>query len=188
MQESIKELGSMERNKKILTDDLNNTNYRLKKACIENRNQIHIEAAHREYENGLQQMGEKVTSGFLNVFCVSARVFNLLQRGNEVKALERGFKSKGETGIPSLRDAIIASTWGLRERNARAFTADVESAFDRMKLWSSDISSDYLMVADERAKLESLFEAHFIALAKVCSTIFHTRPHNFQSSFLTGSS
>jgi hypothetical protein len=99
---------------------------------------------------------------------VSADIFARLSMGKLQEAQRKGFTTKADTGIPALRDALIAITWGTRQQNARSFNGDVQSCHTRMKLWSADTSSEYKMLDEEKIIVESRMHAEIKKLEEVC--------------------
>ncbi|CZS91694.1 uncharacterized protein RAG0_02208 [Rhynchosporium agropyri] len=129
----------------------------VKAACIENRNQVHRTQILAEFKAGRAMMGKKTsTEKDLRIFSVSSNVFARLNgRNGRDYALQRGFLSRSDTGIPALREALLATTWENRERNARSFNEDAESSLTRMKLWVSDKAMNFKMSCEERKHVES---------------------------------
>lgn len=117
-------------------------------------------------------MGRQRAEKALQVFSVSSHVFSLIVEGETDEGLKKGFFTKAETGIPEFRDALIATTWNIREQKAHTFNAEVESSLTRLKLWAADTSSDYKMLPEERAILDSRLENRFNQLEEVCLTQF----------------
>jgi hypothetical protein len=166
-----KKLRELSRRRRTVLHDKEITECKLRKACIDNRCRLQIAAANAEYQAGRREMGDQHATEPLKVFCVSAVAFSLLVKGETEKALRKGFRTKLETGIPDLRDALIATTWGLRERKARAFIEDVASSFTRLQGWCEDPYSDYRMQQIDRALLQSKIDQHFATLDTVCSVL-----------------
>ena len=154
--------------KEILEADLLQAESRVIKSCIQNRAQIHATAARNEYERVRKMMGQEECEEPLEVFSVSADIFTRLSRGKAHEAQRKGFSTKADTGIPALRDALIATTWGTRQQNSRSFNGDVESCHTRMKLWSADTSSEYKMMDEEKTIVESRMQAEIKKLEEVC--------------------
>jgi hypothetical protein len=75
--------------------------------------------------------------------------------------------TKADTGIPTLRDALIGMTWGIRQQNARSFNEEVEICHNRLKLWSADTSSEYKMLDEEKAIVEGRIEVEIEKLEEV---------------------
>jgi hypothetical protein len=113
-------------------------------------------------------MGQEPSEKPLEVFSVSSHVFTRLSQGRNEEALRRGFLTKADTGVPTLRDALIAMTWGIRQQNARSFNQDVEVYHTRLKWWSADTSSEYKMLDEERAIVESRMQTEIKKLDEVC--------------------
>lgn len=112
-------------------------------------------------------MGQKLEEKPLQVFSVSARAFNAFVKEDETYGPRHGFYAKANTGVPALRDALISTTWELRETNARAFNNDAQKVLARLKVWSSDTSADFKMAADNRKVLEDRSNTKVSLLWKV---------------------
>jgi hypothetical protein len=140
---------------------------RVMKACIQNRAQIHVTAARNEYERVRKMMGQSEIEKPLQVFSVSADTYTRLLADETDEALRKGFSTLADTGIPALRDALDAITWGIRQHNARSFIGDVESCHARMRLWSADTSSEYKMLDDEKVIVERRMDAEINKLKEV---------------------
>ncbi|RAL64886.1 hypothetical protein DID88_001481 [Monilinia fructigena] len=137
---------------------------RLKSECIKNRDEIQIAAIIEEFEVGRKEIGEKDSSKTLQIFCISAQAFMNVCTGQQSKALESGFFTRDDTGIPKFRDALIATTWETRLRNARTFNEEVASAAALLDIWSSDTIIDFKMRAGERAIVDSKLDEMYGAL------------------------
>jgi hypothetical protein len=165
------ELYQMEQQKSHLQTERLQAKSRVMKVCINNRAQMHIIAAREEYESARKMMGKQPSEKPLRVFSVSANAFDLICSGEQhevQKALENGFTNTIETGIPALRDALMAITWGTRLSNARMFNEEVENCLAVMKTWSADNAPEYMMAANKRAIVESRMEAEIKKLEEVC--------------------
>ena len=99
-------------------------------------------------------MGKRPAPTDLQIFHVSSGVYHMLVRGKHALAKSRGFAKKADTGIPALREALLATTWDIRERNAHAFNEDAESSLKRLKLWVADTTADYKLTQDQRERVE----------------------------------
>jgi hypothetical protein len=164
------ELYTMEQQKQRLENDLHHAESRVMKSCIRNRAQVHITAAREEYERARQMMGKQPSEKPLQVFSVSSAAFDHLTRGKKHKvqgALRKGFSTTVKTGIPALRDVLMAITWGIRQPNARSFNEDVESCLTRLKLWSADSASEHKMAVSKRAIVEGRMDAEIKRLEQV---------------------
>ncbi|TGO33956.1 hypothetical protein BHYA_0219g00130 [Botrytis hyacinthi] len=159
----LAKLWKAQTSKETVEKDLANVNCRIKAACIKTRNQIQIQKINEEYQSGRRELGDEDATKSLQIFCVSAQGFRHLSDGDQAKALLGGFFTKNDTGIPSFRDALIATTWETRLRNARKFNEEVSNAARSLDLWSADTIADFKMLAHERAivetKLDELCEA-----------------------------
>ncbi|KAJ8068912.1 hypothetical protein OCU04_002593 [Sclerotinia nivalis] len=157
------QLWSLQTRKQNTEGHLANTYARLKAECIKNRNEIQITAITEEFEAGRKELGEKDNPKPLRIFCVSAQAFMNLCAGQQSKALDSGFFTKDDTGIPKFRDTLIATTWETRLRNARTFNKGVANAAAQLDVWSADTIVDFKMKADERVvidtKLNEMYEA-----------------------------
>jgi hypothetical protein len=119
-------------------------------------------------------MGKQPSEKLLQVFGVSSAAFDYITRGKQQdvqRTLRKGFSSTIETGIPALRDALMAITWGIRQPNARSFNEDVESFLTRTKLWSADAASEHKMAVSPRAVVEGRMEAEIKKLEQVRSPL-----------------
>ncbi|CZS91568.1 uncharacterized protein RCO7_07029 [Rhynchosporium graminicola] len=150
------ELFSIQESRKQIEEEKLITECNIRAACIQNRNQVHRTAIQAEYDAGRAMMGKKSSWKELSIFSVSSDVFACLHEDQDKDyAMRRGFFNKADTGIPGLRNALIATTWETRERNALTFNEDAECSLARMKLWVSDNSADFKMSRDEREHVES---------------------------------
>lgn len=146
---------------------------RIIRSCIKNRAQIHTVKARVEFVTGRRQMinnYQEDSEKPLKVFSVSAEAYCKLIDGDREDALSKGFPTTTDTGVPDLRDALLAMTWPIRQRNAQSFNEEVESCVTRMKLWSSNTSSEYKMPDEERARLEGRMNTEIGNLDQVSST------------------
>jgi hypothetical protein len=168
MQQGAKELYQMRYQKESLEADLLQAESRAIKSCIQSRAQIHAAAARNEYGRVRKMMRQEECEEPLEVFSVSADMFTRLSRGKVEEAQRKGFSTKADTGIPALRDALIAITWHTRQQNSRSFNGDVESCHTRMKLWSADTSSEYKMLDEEKTIVESRIQGEIKKLDEVC--------------------
>jgi hypothetical protein len=116
-------------------------------------------------------MGQQSSENLLQVISVSAKAFSHFIEGKVEEARSIGFSTKNETGIPALGDALIATTWISRLRNARSFNEDVASYNRRLQLWAEDASSEYKLLDDERATVENRIDAEIKKLEQVDFTI-----------------
>jgi hypothetical protein len=171
IQKEGNELYQMEQQKSYLQTERLQAKSRVMKVCINNRAQMHVIAAREEYESARKMMGKQPSEKPLRVFSVSANAFDLICSGEQhevQKALENGFTNKIETGIPALRDALMAITWGTRLSSARMFNEEVEICLAVMKTWSADSAPEYMMAANKRALVESRMDAEIMKLEEVC--------------------
>ncbi|KAL2062154.1 hypothetical protein VTL71DRAFT_6420 [Oculimacula yallundae] len=128
----------------------------VKAACIRNRDGVHRADIRAEFDAGRAMMGKESSGKELSIFSVSSNVFTRLNNKNgRDYGLQRGFFRKSDTGIPALRDGLLATTWEMRESFARSFNEDAASSLTRMKLWVSNKSVDFKMSHYEREDVES---------------------------------
>ncbi|KAF7865405.1 hypothetical protein EAF04_006381 [Stromatinia cepivora] len=134
---------------------------------------IHVERDHNKikeitemYEAGRRELGDEEVTKPLQVFCVSAQAFRFLSIDQQDKALQCGFFTKNDTGIPRFRDALIATTWETRLRNARAFNEEVANAARLLDIWSADTIADFKMLTHERAIVETRLDEMYGALER----------------------
>lgn len=170
-QREAKDLFHISDEKERLEADFMQARSRVIKSCIQNRAKIHVATVTEDYETERRTMGQEESEKPLEIFSVSADIFTRLCSGrieDEQLALNKGFSTRADTGIPALRDAMIAMTWGIRQQNARSFNGDVESCHTRMKLWSADTSSEYKMLDEEKAIVERRLRVEIKKLEEVC--------------------
>jgi GTPase SAR1 family protein len=164
----VRELYTLNQKIQYLQEEIQQAKSRVTKSCIQNRAQIHVEAARNEYEIARRMMGQQNSEKPLEVFSVSSAAFTRHCGENAEEAISKGFSTKADTGIPALRDALIGMTWGIRQHNARSFNEDVESCHNRMKLWSADTSSEYKMLEQEKVIVQDRMDAEIEKLEVVC--------------------
>ena len=152
------EIVSIDNKKTYAEKDRDRINCKKLDACIKNRHRLQKEVIIWDYETRREMMGRQPPEKPLQVFSVSSEVFNRFDQGDEDYRPRLGFQTKWDTYVPKLRDALISTTWDLREANARAFYNDAQTFLGRLRVWSSDISADYKMSAVDRAILESGIE------------------------------
>jgi hypothetical protein len=157
---------------KMLKAEHTNTACELKSACIKNRNEIQTATLQENFQKIRRQMGNESQSRSLQVFSTSAMAFWSFMRNDKEDAFRRGFLTKEDTGIPALRDALIATTFRGREKYARAFIEDTESAATVLKIWTDNCDSDYKMRSEERVQVESAVESKIQLLEQVCLKIY----------------
>ncbi|TEY48783.1 hypothetical protein BOTCAL_0292g00050 [Botryotinia calthae] len=158
------QLWSLQTKKEIIESSLANNRARIKAKCIKNRNEIQIAAINEEFEAGTKELGEQEASSPLQIFCVSAKAFLDLCSGQAGEALDCGFFTKADTGIPTLRDALIVKTWETRLLNSRTFNEGVANAAALLDMWSADTIADFKMRLDERAVVETKLNEMYGAL------------------------
>lgn len=163
------QLWSLQTKKENIESSLANNRARIKAKCIRNRNEIQIAAINEEFEAGTKELGEQEASSHLQIFCVSAKAFLDLCSGQEGEALDCGFFTKADTGIPTLRDALIAKTWESRLLSSRTFNEGVANAAALLDTWSADTIADFKMRPDERAVVETKLNEMYGALEQVCN-------------------
>jgi hypothetical protein len=173
VQKEESELYKVTQQKQRLEQDLLRAKSRVVKSCIQNRARIHREAIREVYETERQTMGQPASERPLQVFSVSANAFFHFIEGEEQEAYYKGFSAKADTGIPDLRDALVAITWGSRLQNAQLFNEDVQRFVTRTKLWIVDSSSEYKMTDGERAIVEKRMEAEVKKLEQVRFSIIN---------------
>ncbi|KAA8568159.1 hypothetical protein EYC84_008555 [Monilinia fructicola] len=127
-------LWTLQTKKQSSETDLANTRCRLKSECIKNRNEIQIAAITEEFEVAGKKLEKRTLQKPLQIFCLSAQAFMNLCTGQPSKALESGFFTRDDTGIPKFRDALIATIWEPRLRNAHGADerAIVDAKLDEM--------------------------------------------------------
>ncbi|KAG4429175.1 hypothetical protein IFR05_015341 [Cadophora sp. M221] len=162
------------------------TECRIKAACIKNRNLVHCTAIQAEYDAGRAMMGKQPSEKELRVFSVSSNVFSRLNNNNKEYGLGRGFFTKADTGIPALRDALLATTWDIRERNARSFNEDAESSLSRMKLWVCNKSPEFKMSQDQRKIVEYRIQQRVSSLETKFSKLHVETSKGLQQLIKTG--
>ncbi|KAB8296334.1 hypothetical protein EYC80_009099 [Monilinia laxa] len=128
------------------------------------RRNFQMEVQIKEFEVGRKEIGEKDALKPLQIFCLSAQAFMNLCTGRQSKALESGFFTRDDTGIPKFRDALIATTWESRLRNARTFNEEVANAAALLDIWSADTIIDFKMRAYERAIVDAKLDEMYGAL------------------------
>ncbi|TGO63417.1 hypothetical protein BCON_0013g00630 [Botryotinia convoluta] len=131
-----------------------NADFRIMNQCIANRKKFQINAITKDYETARKEISDKKSHRPLPVYCVSAVAFKHLVDGNEAKAMEIGFKTKADTGIPGLRDGLISTTWEPRLKNGLAFNEELHNAFARLEKWLEDTKASFKMTAEERVQLD----------------------------------
>ncbi|KAE9376210.1 hypothetical protein N431DRAFT_532541 [Stipitochalara longipes BDJ] len=171
VQKEGSELFSINQQKKRDEEELLITESRVMKSCIQNRALIHVDAARDEYKRARRMMGQQRAEQPLQVFSVSSDAYSRILRGRKKEALRKGFSGWTDTGIPELRDALSAVTWGIRQQNARSFNEDIENCLIRMKMWSADTSSEYKMLSSERAIVEDRMDSEIKKLEQAFSTL-----------------
>lgn len=119
-----------------------------------NRNNFQVSSITKDYETARKQLGDEKSPRPLPVHCVSALAFMNLVRGKEVEVMRSGFKTKGDTGIPGLRDALISTTWETRLKSSIALNTGLYSAFARLQKWLEDTTTSFKMTAEERVMLD----------------------------------
>jgi len=147
---------------------------RVMMACIQNRAALHANKAQKEFLSGRRMMMSNYQEGSekpLQVFSVSAEAYGHLINREREDALKKEFSTTADTGIPALKDAILAMTWPIRQENARSFNEEVEHCLTRMKLWSMDTSSEYKMSDAERVILQSRLDTQIQSLDEVCLVV-----------------
>ncbi|KAF7909854.1 uncharacterized protein EAF01_003572 [Botrytis porri] len=131
-----------------------NADFRIMNQCIANRKKFQVEVITKDYETTRKEISDKKSHRPLPVHCVSAVAFKHLVDGNEAKAMEKGFKTKADTGIPGLRDGLISTTWEPRLKNGLAFNEELHNAFARLEKWLEDTTASFKMTAEERLQLD----------------------------------
>lgn len=107
------------------------------------------------YEEKRNAMGQEPEDKPLRVFSVSARAFNEFTKKDKEFGCRHGFFTKRETRIPGLRDALISTTWELREFHAKVFNNEARRILGKLKDWSADTMADFKMSVADRAVSES---------------------------------
>lgn len=166
--DTAKELVNLQMRKERLQSTLLYATCRLKKACIQTRTDFHSETIQSDFEQTRDSMGSGRSEKPLSIFGVSASAFFDLSEGHKDDCLGRGFITKSDTGIPSLRDALSSTTWVIRERSARAVNQDVERFRTTLRLRFSDASNEYKMALAEKCVLKSRIDDEFMELEQVC--------------------
>ncbi|TGO13280.1 hypothetical protein BTUL_0073g00480 [Botrytis tulipae] len=131
-----------------------NADFRIMNQCIANRKKFQVDVITKDYETARKEISDKKSHRPLPVHCVSAVAFKHLVDGNEAKAMEKGFKTKADTGIPGLRDGLISTTWETRLKNGLAFNEELHNAFAHLEKWLEDTTASFKMTAEERLQLE----------------------------------
>lgn len=99
-------------------------------------------------------MGEQPSENVLQIFHVSADTHIQFVRDEPRLGIYRGFFTEHDTGIPGLQDALLATTFDARAKNAQAFNVEVENTLKRLTLWSSDTADDCKVSTADRTVLE----------------------------------
>lgn len=137
---------------------------RLTVQCIRHRNELSRAAIRADYETTLREMGRQPVN-HLQVFPVSATV-HLRYQSSEKRHI--GFPNREDTHVSALRDWVLGTTLGDRERYAQAFLDDVDDFLASNHPWIMDKYGESKMPAELREQWEPQMESLVADLEAVC--------------------
>ncbi len=116
-----------------------------------------------DFKAAAEQMCDSNSSKPLPIFCVSAKAFVGLRKGQPLI----GFPRLNDSGIPVLQKWLNETTFANRDRNALAFLEDIFSLELSMIPWLADTSADFRISKAQRKDIEASFAKHFQELEEV---------------------
>lgn len=159
------DIASLERRIGLNENTMGLADSRIRKACINYRNELSALAIRANHEATLKEM-EKESTTQLQVFGVAAEAY--FSRVNNPRCKTPGFSSIQDTQIPALRDWLISTTLHDREKYAQAFLHDVDQFLCSIKPWISNVVGDVMLTQKEKAIWSSAIEQSLSGLRKVC--------------------
>ncbi len=139
--------------------------------CIKHMNRMQAKEIRDWHEGDMKTVTINGKYKSLQVFCVSARAFMLLEGGNSVIS---HFNKLSDTGIPALQAWIIETTLATRNRHAVAFLEAIVSFKISMEPWISDNSVEFRISEDMRISLQTEFESNYsqMTIVSFCVSLF----------------
>jgi hypothetical protein len=125
------------------------------RACIEHRSWMQTAKIREYFDRISRETGNGPDSRPLPVVCVSAsKYLDFVDKSPP----SLGFPTPVTTQIPQLRKALLATTLGVRHRNAKATLEEIEAVVNSIQSWAKSLDSCYQMSPKQRKDLEDKFE------------------------------